>query len=478
MWWQDELLEAPRTGDPVVDDTLLYLELIMQNAEESRHTTSAMQKQINEMHEKTFKEKTAGTLAAEYATNLNEISKAVFGAMGKLQSGDTNQIVIGSMEIVSAVGKFVPVAGPYIQLAAGIIGGLFGLNQQVLPAESTESIVQRVIEEALADARDKELRQQVLGMVNVMRNDNNFLENQLLVHPDTRTEQETFNLRLILANGDYGYNSGVQLMGELLGYIKEDLLTTDEKHADRIAGQMLAYVNLQMLRERQMCALSLLWATLEDNNIMGSMFHVIDQEHKSTADDLHALSVMVATNSDTMPLHVLSSLHTQLSTDERLEVEHFMDRIGKTIPGRAVRLESGTTKACIVPTGARLTLTTNSCGQPSSLFRLYQAGSYGTWTSYHLLSVEAVSFYATKHWDRFLEVVKEDSSTHGLLNWGDFEVRQWRKITGGEGRYTMKHQGLDNNKSILFTSDAAVDNNDIWKIMLDDGTELPFPGRW
>ena len=399
--------EPPRTGNEAVDDALKQLELLMERTEQSNSRTSSMQTAINEMHKKLFEGQTSGDggFTLEDVKAVTEIATTVFGALDKFESGDRNQIIVGSMEVIAVVGKRLPVLGPFIELGAVIVGGIFGRNRDPsVPAEDrTESIVDRVVREALSDFRDEELQDLALGTIQTMRNDNTFIEHQLQVHPDTRSEAETLNLRMKLTNGNYGYNSGVNMMNQLLSHIERNIRTVEKREADRIAGQLSTYVHLQVLRERQIAALSVLWATLGDQNLMGSYNAVIEKEHTVTAPMLKVLtevpSVQRQRGQDPykVPSHrmIIGSLYTRISNGERLSIEFFMaNSLGTRIPGvtrRIVTTISHMTSnmqpdgrrfpECVIHLGRKRwynqdyqvfgTATDRTCERSNTLFRVY-----------------------------------------------------------------------------------------------------------
>jgi len=356
MWYDDSNESPPRSNNADINDALFNLESLFEYAveEEEEEEFETMKTSIDTMHKQIYEDynndpspidgapSPTTPSAAEIAKSTNAVVQATFASWDKLTSRDTTQIIIGSTEILSAFGGAIPGFGPFIQLGASLVGGFFGLKGSK-SSPSIASIIQDIIDDALASYKDEEQRALLMEISATLSNDNDFLEVTLKNPIDPSNTAEYNALVSYIGNLD-GFNAGRAEMENLLAGIigtgsgPAPYLTTDNVEAERVANLIRGYCHIHMLREHQVYLLQTLWtslgATTLGQNLVTTMQNDID-------DTMRPKWSWINLEGWDSGRTVTSMLHESLLITDLDLVENFLDNIvHQPIAGTFVKVRS------------------------------------------------------------------------------------------------------------------------------------------
>ena len=352
--WYDSNESPPRSNNADINDALNNLESLFQYVveEEEEEEFETMKTSIDTMHKQIYEDSNndpspidgapspTTPSAAEIAKSTNDVVQATFASWDKLTSGDTTQVIIGSTEILSAFGGAIPGYGPYIQLGASLVGGFFGLKGSK-SSPSIATIIQNIINDALASYKDEERREVMMAISATLSNQNDFLEYSL-THP-VSTEGDIDGLKNTIGNYD-SYNAGRAEMEQLLAGIigtgsgPAPYLTTNDVEAKRVANLIRGYCHIHMLREHNVYLLQTLWTSLDATTVGQNMVATLQNDI-----DFRMRPEWSWINSEGWDSgrFVTSMLHESLSIGDLDLVENFLDNIvNQPIAGTFVKVRS------------------------------------------------------------------------------------------------------------------------------------------
>lgn len=174
---------------------------------------------------------------SEIVDTVSSSIETIGGAVEGLTSSDVLSIVGSSMEMISTITTLIPVVGPLVSAVFSLIGSIFGC---LGGTEDIGSIVKRVIEEALHNYDESELRAETVGTMRVYRISQAYLNS---VENKQMNEHEVAALA-----SNVPVHSGVKFLGFLSHKIKENSEEKKKTQVLRAAEYTQLYVILAAMR--------------------------------------------------------------------------------------------------------------------------------------------------------------------------------------------------------------------------------------
>ncbi len=256
-----------------------YMEASGQNAERTNESIERIQTSLDKSKKSAkspsqLKNVEAAGDAAVKTTN------AIIGSIDQFESGDPAKIAMGVLSIIGEVSQFAALAGPQGAIVAAIIGPICSITNAILGAtlgkqekeESLESVLERVITEALEVQTNNDLQAASKGLVDGMSIRYKTLRDLSLADgPLSDTA-----LQLI---ADVSFmTDGVEFLGKLDYYIQKDMNTSDPDKAKRVAKLLNCYTNIAYLRVQELFLLSGLYYSQDANVLAKTANDLINQQ--------------------------------------------------------------------------------------------------------------------------------------------------------------------------------------------------------
>lgn len=211
--------------------------------------------------------------------------EAVAGSIDKFESGDPTQIAIGVLDILAEVSQFAALAGPKGAIVAAVVGPLCTiigslLGAQEEPPESQEEMFKRVIDEALREQTDNDLRSSALGVQKDMME-----KMKTVQHHYDYADQLGQGDRDIIRDNDF-ISVGSQFLGKLKFFIERDTNTDDFKRAKTTAVLISTYATIAYLRCQHLFMLASLYGSDPDTRVTAKSTEAIAKLQRDGSREL------------------------------------------------------------------------------------------------------------------------------------------------------------------------------------------------
>jgi hypothetical protein len=267
------------------------------------------------------------------------VANAVALSVDKFQSGDERQAISGVLDIVSAATLLVQPYGAIISPLFKLLSGVFMWHKKIAEekgAEPLESILKRVITEALQLQTSDDLRASADGEMVLMIQDVTLLQ-KWIVEPVDRLKESGVHTALLAGTYD---TDGIVFSAKLNFYIKQSWKNRGNKKDTRFIGKHLyCYAQVYMIRQQLLFFLTSLYAALEDE-VMVESTQLLQAKHKQTAIDAHGHFTSLASPEFATDNHVYDLIH-ELDSSDRIIVEAYLASIGIRMEGFVCTVDTG-----------------------------------------------------------------------------------------------------------------------------------------
>lgn len=237
------------------------------------------------------------------------------------KNGTSTEKAKAAFDVIGDASQLLALTGPQGKVAASVIGSvcsilgaIFGTMSKQGEAESTEQMLERVIEEALAAESFAQLKDQSYGMLDRMKQLVQILD-ELSCSPDGLSEDE----KHLISDFD-AFLMGTGFLGALKSRISSEMSKDEESAAERAAKLISCYVQISSTRTQLLFRLACLWFE-NGGDRLGAI--AIRQCSSQRSDSRKFLGHFLEAPTEKNHL-VYGKLHTYLVPMEREILEAFL----------------------------------------------------------------------------------------------------------------------------------------------------------
>jgi hypothetical protein len=298
--------------------------------EESRLALNELETSLKILAEESGKgDESASAATAEIAT-VADTSKGIVNSLKKFSSDDKMERIQGAFDIIQAGAALVQPYGKVIVPIFKLLGKIFIKEKAIAKEESVESVLRRVIKEALDIQTSEELRSLAVGEMDLMLTNLGLLQIWI---DETADDLKASSVHAKLISGTYE-EDGIKFSAQLNFYIQKGWNDQGNRNGYvKYFGKYLScYAQIYMIRRQLLFLVTSLYAVLEDHVMVKSTQYLFLRQQQMAMDNHGRFKDALAYPEYGSENNAYNVIH-ELSTYDRIIVEAYLNSIGIHLEG-------------------------------------------------------------------------------------------------------------------------------------------------